>query len=674
MEKLRVTDIVPDANALDFSLLSQGAKIGRFRLLCSDNSAFRLLSVSADSKIVPGAAQILAADLGEDVDNTALPLAFSKNNEYIEILGEKCKATLSLCPFSLSFQNTKGKTVVHIDNLSQDGQGIQIEGTLNSGERLYGTGERFNAIDQRGKLVDMMSIDIWCGIEGNSYAPVPLVISSGGYGLFFNKFQRSLFDLGCSDENRWKISSQVEIDLYIFINDHPKDTLHAYAKLTGFAPKPFSWQLGIFVSRHGLTKELTTVDGVMAMIADMERHRLPWDAVVMEGWPVYDKNSYDDLKLLMEKLHTLGKKALVWESCGRYYVRDKKNNPHGYEESYSVSTLETGEVLLPETDSYNPADSANPRKVAFLDITNPEAKKWWFDGIWHNLVHELGIDRAKIDFCEQFPEHIPLKFHDRRSESGAHHWYPVMYNTLAYRNFTKNGKEGGSFSRGGGIGTQRYPFMWLGDQRREWVFLSAILKGLLSCSLSGIPFITHDLSAYRPASDEEENPEEKVFIRGAQMGAFTLNMQTHGTVTRPYDFPPEIVDIYRAYCQMHQALRPYLSEQCTDASNTGSPVLRNMFFHDPTDESLFDLENQYLLGDGFLVAPMLEDGAKRDIHLPKGTWRCLFSGKIYDGKQVLKDFSVPFKRIPVFVSGESTSETLPDVVAALARIIQENHL
>lgn len=158
------------------------------------------------------------------------------------------------------------------------------------------------------------------------------------------------------------------------------------------------------------------------------------------------------------------------------------------------------------------------------------------------------------------------------------------------------------------------------------------------------------------------------------MGAFTLNMQTHGTVTRPYDFPPEIVDIYRAYCQMHQALRPYLSEQCTDASNTGSPVLRNMFFHDPTDESLFDLENQYLLGDGFLVAPMLEDGAKRDIHLPKGTWRCLFSGKIYDGKQVLKDFSVPFKRIPVFVSGESTSETLPDVVAALARIIQENHL
>ncbi|HHX73115.1 MAG TPA: glycoside hydrolase family 31 protein [Clostridiales bacterium] len=674
MEKQRVASVFPRPNALDFTLASENGTNGRFRLLCSGEKAFRLLSVplknGKPATIAPGAAQILATDLGETPDNTALPLCFLTGDNCIEISGGNGKVVLSLKPFSLTFQKEDGKTAALLDTLMETPEGIRIEGVLTPKERLYGTGERFNRVNQRGKLVDIMSIDKWCKTEGNSYAPVPLVLSTEGYGLFYNKFERSLLDLGHTEPDRWKITAAVGVDLYVFVNSHPKDTLNAYSKLTGFSPMPFSWQLGIFVSRHGRTKELATLAGVEAMIEDMERHRLPWDAVVIEGWPVYDPASHDDLKTLVKKLHAMDKRVLVWEGCGRYYAREEEKDPFGYRKEYSVSHAETGEVLLPETDSYNPADSPNPRKVAFLDITNPKARAWWYDGLWTMLTQEIGIDGAKIDFCEQFPEHIPLNFYDGRSESGAHHWYPVVYNTLAYRTFTKNGKDGGCFSRGGGIGTQRYPFMWLGDQRREWRFLPAILTGLLSCSLSGIPFVTHDLSAYRPAEDESANPESKVFIRGAQMGAFTLNMQTHGTVTRPYDFAPEIVDIYRVYCEIHQALRPYLLEQCAIASQTGNPVLRNLYFHDPADEALFDIEDQFMLGEGILVAPVLQDTEKRDVYLPKGTWRCLFSGKTYAGGQRLENFAAPFARIPVFVLEGTESKTLPGVIAEVEKIIQ----
>jgi alpha-D-xyloside xylohydrolase len=244
---------------------------------------------------------------------------------------------------------------------------------------------------------------------------------------------------------------------------------------------------------------------------------------------------------------------------------------------------------------------------------------------------------------------MPLVFHDGRTSSGAHHWYPTLYNCLAYRFYQQHHSEGGMcFSLGGSIGAQRYPFLWAGDQRREFHFLQAILTAILSSGLSGIPFMSYDMAGYWPAP-ENGDPEDAVFIRGTEMSCFSSNMQTHGFVTRPYDFPQPIKDIYRVYAKLHQALRPYLLEQAEYSCQTGTPLLRHLFLYDPKDPKVLEIEDEYMLGNALLVAPVFKPEEKRDIYLPKGSWCNILDGNTYTGKQILKDFPVPFQQIPVFL-------------------------
>lgn len=225
------------------------------------------------------------------------------------------------------------------------------------------------------------------------------------------------------------------------------------------------------------------------------------------------------------------------------------------------------------------------------------------------------------------------------------------------------------FSRGGGIGAQRYPFLWAGDQLREWKFLRTTLTGVLSSGLSGIPFMSYDMAGYRPANNPRSNAEERVFIRGAQMACFSSNMQTHGKVLRPYDFEEPIKDIYREYAKLHQALRPYLLEQAAVSCETGMPLMRHLWLYDPSDANTWGIEDEYLLGCALLVAPVLKDTARRDIYLPRGQWRNLFDGKVYEGGQTLKGFEAAFSRVPVFVLEGHSSETLDGVLEGVEGIL-----
>jgi len=621
----------------------------QLRLTRAQENTWRLQSAVNGEFHDMGAAQTLARDLGEPYAHERLPF-------------DAAQVEFSLLPFSLTIGGAR------IDEICVKDGNLSVRGALAAGEGLFGCGQQFNQSNQRGKRVEMMAIDKWCQTDGNSYVPIPFIHSTNGYALFLNRYERSVFDLGASDSNAWKLTlmhRDVPLDLYIFADADPVRALKNYATLTGFAPMPAPWLFGIQVSRHGRTSEFSSAEGIMEMTREMERNDFPWDAIIAEGWPAYDTNIYGELKRIVSLVHGLGKKFLVYEGCARVFSQDAE----GFKPEFLVREPD-GNSLLKETHTYNPADLPNPRKSCFLDITNPEAMQWWYDAVWGRLVKEIGVDGCKIDFCEQFPDHTPLVFADGRETPGAHHWYPTLYNALMYRYYQKYRPEGGMcFSRGGGIGAQRYPFLWAGDQLREWCFLRAILTGILSSGLSGIPFMSYDMSGYMPSKNPGENAEERVFIRGAQMGCFSSNMQTHGTVMRPYDFDAPIKDIYREYAKLHQALRPYLLEQAAYSCQTGMPLMRHLFLYDPKDANTWGIEDEYMLGCALLVAPMLEDKTHRNIYLPKGQWRNIFDERIYEGGRTFEDFDVPFGRIPVFTRQGHDSKTLEEVLRGVEGIL-----
>ena len=191
------------------------------------------------------------------------------------------------------------------------------------------------------------------------------------------------------------------------------------------------------------------------------------------------------------------------------------------------------------------------RGRSYLDITNPEAMDWYLNTIWGDLV-ELGIEGVKIDFCEMMPEegvynvydankevidHLTLKycFHNPDMFTGmnAHHAYPTYFISRFCKDMNEKvakRADGDGFmvlSRGGAFGSQRNPYLWAGDQQRNYPNLKTQLVALVTSGLGGVPFMTYDMAGYsypRVGAYFDEDMlllESQVYSRSIEYTAFT---------------------------------------------------------------------------------------------------------------------------------------------------------
>lgn len=358
--------------------LSEDSRTARVRLASATlqisqnrSGAWRLLQVVDDVCDPMGAAQILAAEFdGEPCEDYV-----SLETSGMDLVGEgptRLRLGESIC-----LLDAEGRELTRITDVTQ---GASVTGTLTDDERLYGTGERFNRLDQRGKTVSIWAVDKWNETEGNSYVPIPLMISSGGYGAYMNRFEYSVFDLGHSDESRWQISMRdAPLDLYLFAGT-PADILDQFTALTGRSPMPADWAFGIHVCRHVRKKEFATPEGIRKMVQAMEASDLPWHSAIIEGWDAYDPATYSDLKVITDELHSMGKKALAYYATGRIW-QFLSQHPFAYyfdalkaDTSYFVAD-QSGNIAHQETAGDNPMDAPGKHIGSFVDITNADAWK-----------------------------------------------------------------------------------------------------------------------------------------------------------------------------------------------------------------------------------------------------------------------------------------------------------
>ncbi|MCR5783536.1 MAG: hypothetical protein K6G90_12485, partial [Clostridia bacterium] len=129
--------------------------------------------------------------------------------------------------------------------------------------------------------------------------------------------------------------------------------------------------------------------------------------------------------------------------------------------------------------------------------------------------------------------------------------------------------------------------------------------------------------------------------------------------------------VYHAYSHIHECLKPYLIEQAAVSCETGLPMMRHLFFYDRSDPEVYDIEDEYTLGCGLLVAPVLDRAQSRDIYLPKGEWTDIFDGKVYEGGRWLRRFRVPHERIAVFRASGAPSAYLDSSLDNAARYFDE---
>lgn len=659
-----------------------------------------------------GAAQLLSSLLEEKRDFPVIPFekTYVKENGLTLKAPDGSRVRIRTEKNEIVFFTPSHRTAAVWTGLRKENGFVIAEGKLKRKEAVYGTGERYDRTNQRGKRLTLYSLDIWDQIRA-CYMVIPLFCFSRGSGIFVNRYEYMEADLGAGDRDRWSVSlKKAPLDCYVFATDRLSEVLYGYSALTGFARRPPDWTFGMLVCRY--YPDFSTREGILTAIRKMEEHDLPWGGLLLEGWPTYDRSRWEELREICEFCRARGKKVLCYMfvgEWGRIPLPDpsyllKRRDRDGLL-SYDFPAIREGAL--------NPDFGPGIRSYRYLDLTDREVCDWYFGEIWTELSREVGVSGCKIDFCELLPDTDPILLRNGLpAPAGAHHWWPVVFATK-YLDCLSQTEEGGMcFTRGGGIGSQRNPYMWAGDQTRKHDRLRWQLTCMLESGLSGVPFMSYDMSGYQygkyaqalydnetgklyfgtkvqTADGETELPvyprekEADVFLRGTEFTCFSINMQTHGKVRRPYDFAEEgdllTTGIYREYVRLHDRLTPYLSEYADRACETGLPVLRHLILAYPEDPKVRDIDDEYLFGDAFLVAPVLEEARSRTVYLPKGEWRDLLTDEHYTvgSEGLVLEEKAGLAQIPVFYrpgTASLTAETvlgpIRDTFARLAAIAE----
>ena len=125
---------------------------------------------------------------------------------------------------------------------------------------------------------------------------------------------------------------------------------------------------------------------------------------------------------------------------------------------------------------------------------------------------------------------------------------------------------------------------------------------------------------------------------------------TSGQDNEVWSFGEDNYEILKKYLFIRERLRPYVRKCMEEASNSGAPVMRPLFYEFPKDAECWNVEDSYMFGSDLLVSPVMEAGAtERRIYLPAGCkWTDAYTKKEYDGGQYVT-VPAPIDIIPVMM-------------------------
>jgi alpha-glucosidase (family GH31 glycosyl hydrolase) len=138
-------------------------------------------------------------------------------------------------------------------------------------------------------------------------------------------------------------------------------------------------------------------------------------------------------------------------------------------------------------------------------------------------------------------------------------------------------------------------------------------------------------------------------IRWTQLNALLPAMQFS---LAPWDYGEECTRLCRQYAELHLEFTPRILELASEAILSGSPIIRPVWWLAIQDERALTCDDEFLLGNDILVAPVLQPGAtSRDIYLPPGhgAWRDYWSGQIFTGDTLLSNYPAPLEILPIFM-------------------------
>lgn len=475
-------------------------------------------------------------------------------------------------------------------------------------ERIFGFGEAPGPLNKVGQKLNLFVTDPQGPESPDMYKPIPFFFSNLGYGAFIHTAAPLTVDVGQSYIGANKLFMKDEdLDMFLFWGT-PKEILSEYTALSGRPEMPPLWSFGTWMSRISYFTE----DEGREVAKQLRANRIPADVIHFDtGWFDVDWQCdyefsparFKDPAKMIEDLDKDGFKICLWQLP--YFVPGNKYFKTLVDEGMAVRN---GRGTLPYED-------------AVLDFTNPKTVKWYQNQLGKLL--EMGVGAIKVDFGEAAP--LDGIYANGRSGLYEHNLYPVRYNK-AVADITKKVKgDNIIWARSAWSGSQRYPLHWGGDAASTNTGMLGTLHAGLSLGMSGFSFWSHDMGGFVTSTPEE------LYRRWLPMGFLTSHTRAHGAPpTEPWLYNKEFTDYFRKCAEMKYSLMPYIVKESEECAANGWPMFRALQLEFPEDAGVWQIEDEYMFGKDFLVAPLLTQTKKRSVYLPAGQeWVNYQSGKTY---------------------------------------------
>lgn len=475
-------------------------------------------------------------------------------------------------------------------------------------ERIFGFGEAPGPLNKVGQKLNLFVTDPQGPESPDMYKPIPFFFSNLGYGAFIHTAAPVTVDVGQSYIGANKLFMKDEdLDMFLFWGT-PKEILSEYTALSGRPEMPPLWSFGTWMSRISYFTE----DEGREVAKQLRANRIPADVIHFDtGWFDVDWQCdyefsparFKDPAKMIKDLDKDGFKICLWQLP--YFVPGNKYFKTLVDEGMAVRN---GRGTLPYED-------------AVLDFTNPKTVKWYQDQLGKLL--EMGVGAIKVDFGEAAP--LDGIYANGRSGLYEHNLYPVRYNK-AVADITKKVKgDNIIWARSAWSGSQRYPLHWGGDAASTNTGMLGTLHAGLSLGMSGFSFWSHDMGGFVTSTPEE------LYRRWLPMGFLTSHTRAHGAPpTEPWLYNREFTDYFRKCAEMKYSLMPYIEKEAEECAANGWPMFRALQVEFPEDPGVWQIEDEYMFGKEFLVAPLLTQTKKRSVYLPAGQeWVNYQSGKTY---------------------------------------------
>ncbi len=567
---------------------------------------------------------------------------------------------VALKPFTMRVLDSNGAVVLELETEKIAGKHIcpplgfrtnprescpYLSWKLDIDSRYFGLGEKFGKVEKTGTRSTIWSSDT-CGSNTTdmSYKAVPVLFSTAGWGMMLHSSYRSFWEIGTFSHTAGSFLTQdPKLDLFLFFGSSLKDLLAAYTGLTGRPSMPPTWAMGLWMSRCQYMNR-AEVDTVLARI---RAERIPCDVVHLD--PLWMKTHWyyaigvDACDFVRNDEGFPDQPAMFKAFTDQGFNTDLWVNPYIPEGGATYAEAASQGYLLKSTKGgWARLEHGNP--VGMVDFTNPDAREWWKEHLRCQLRD--GASVFKPDYGDRVPE--DALFHNGRTGRELHNLYLHLFSECAYEAAREVRGEGIVWRRAGYIGTQRYPGTWAGDTQASWKGMRGCLRGGLSAGLTGEPFWSHDMGGFTGPK-----PSPELYIRWSQFGLLSPLSRFHGTTPRePWEYGDTALAVVKHYTKLRYSLMPYLLACAQQACDTGVAILRHLALEFPREPNVDTLDDQYMLGDSLLVAPVIGDGTRsRPVYFPAGTWCALErEGSVVEGPG-FATVPAPLNRIPVFVRG-----------------------